>query len=94
MADSLAGQGDLKPADAEEVLAEFCDEVYRFWTDRLEPLEQRPRLLTGKDLIRELGLRPGPAFRELLNAVEEAALEGLVRNREEALALVKTMTRP
>lgn len=92
MADSLAGQGDLKPGDAEEILADFCDEVYRFLTERMEPLEQRPRLLTGEDLIEELGLTPGPEFRRLLTAVEEAVLEGLIRDREEALELVKTMT--
>ncbi len=89
MADSLAGQGALKPPDSEQVLAAFCDEVYRFLKERLEPLEQRPRLLTGADLIQTLHLQPGPAFRHLLTAVEEAALEGRVTTREEALALVR-----
>ncbi|MGQ9919907.1 MAG: CCA tRNA nucleotidyltransferase [Desulfobacca sp.] len=91
MADSLAGQGPLKPPDAEIVLAEFCDAVYLFLKDRLEPLEQQPRLLTGHDLIQHLHLEPGPAFRRLLAAVEEAALEGQITTREEALALVQQL---
>ncbi len=89
MADSLAGQGALKPDDAEAVLADFCDQVYFFLKERVEPLEQRPRLLTGEDLIRELHLEPGPEFRRLLTAVEEAALAGEISTREEALALVR-----
>ena len=76
MADSLAGQGVLKPPDAEEVLADFCDQVYVFLKEHLEPMEQRPRWLTGDDLIQEFHLTPGPEFRRLLTAVEEAALEG------------------
>ena len=91
MADSLAGQGPLKPANAEAVLADFCDAVHFFLTARLEPLEQRPRLLTGNDLIQRLHLKPGPEFRRLLAAVEEAALEGQVATREEALDLVRKL---
>jgi poly(A) polymerase len=93
MADSLAGQGSAKPSDAEEVLADFCDHVYLFLKERVEPLEQRPRLLTGDDLIRQLDLEPGPEFRRLLTAVEEAALEGQIGSKEEALDLVKTIIR-
>jgi poly(A) polymerase len=91
MADSLAGQGALKPDDAEAVLADFCDQVYFFLKERMEPMEQRPRLLTGDDLIRELQLKPGPEFRRLLMAVEDTALEGRIQSREGALELVKTM---
>ncbi len=91
MADSLAGAGPLKPPDSEAVLAEFCHVAYRFLTERLEPLEQRPRLLTGDDLIQTLHLSPGPDFRRLLTAVEEGALAGEVATREEALALVRSL---
>ncbi len=91
MADSLAGQGALKPPEAEAVLADFCDQVYFFLKERVEPLEQRPRWLTGDDLIQELGLKPGPEFRRLLTAVEEAALEGRIQSREEALVLVREL---
>lgn len=55
---------------------------------RLTEDERRPpRLLTGEDLI-GLGYLPGPRFREMLHAVLDAQLEGTVRSREEALALL------
>jgi len=47
-----------------------------------------PRLLTGDDLVR-LGYRPGPAFKAILEAVEEAQLEGTLRTYEDALELVR-----
>jgi len=90
MADSLAGQGPLKPADSEAVLADLADAAYQFLKERLEPQERHPKLLSGHDLIR-LGLPPGPRFRQLLTAVEEAQWEGLVQTREEALKMVRRL---
>jgi poly(A) polymerase len=62
--------------------------VKRFIADT--PAEQvRPeRVLTGEDLI-ELGYRPGPAFRAVLRAVEDAQLEGRAQDREQALAVAR-----
>jgi poly(A) polymerase len=49
-----------------------------------------PRLVNGADLI-AAGYRPGPRFGEVLRAVEDAQLEGRVRDREAALALAKSL---
>jgi len=51
--------------------------------------EIRPaRLLSGKDLIRD-GYMPGPLFKQILQAVEDAQLEGEIHTREDALHLVR-----
>ncbi len=47
-----------------------------------------PPLIRGDDLI-ALGLKPGPKFGEILEAVETRQLEGMLRDREEALAWVR-----
>ncbi|PYJ09392.1 MAG: phosphohydrolase [Verrucomicrobia bacterium] len=47
-----------------------------------------PPLVRGDDLI-ALGLRPGPRFGEILEAVETRQLEGALTSREEALEWVK-----
>ena len=52
-----------------------------------EPLIPPP-LVTGHDLI-ALGLKPGPRFKEILEAVESRQLEGALRDREEALTWLK-----
>jgi len=49
----------------------------------------RPRpLVTGEDLI-AMGLQPGPAFRDILEQVYDAQLEGRAAAKEEALALAR-----
>jgi len=54
------------------------------------PAEQiRPQpLITGDDLI-AAGYKPGPQFKELLTAVEDAQLDGSISTKEEALELVR-----
>jgi poly(A) polymerase len=64
------------------------DFVRRFLAET-PPEEVHPvRLLTGDDLI-ALGYRPGPQFKGILEAVEEAQLNGTISTREEALDLVR-----
>ena len=53
-----------------------------------EPLIPPP-LITGEDL-KALGLKPGPRFKEILDAVATRQLEGTLRTREEALEWVKS----
>jgi poly(A) polymerase len=48
-----------------------------------------PPLVSGDDLI-ALGLKPGPKFGEILEAVETRQLEGALRDREEAIEWVKS----
>ena len=47
-----------------------------------------PPLVRGDDLI-ALGLKPGPKFGEILDAVETRQLEGILKTREEAIEWVK-----
>jgi poly(A) polymerase len=65
--------------------------LYEFTHERLRtmPVEQiRPRpLINGDDLI-SAGLTPGPLFKQLLLAAEDAQLEGAIRTKEEAMKLV------
>jgi poly(A) polymerase len=76
-ADALAsGQSD------DQVV--YCEQLLKEWSPTdLNP----PPLLTGNDLI-EHGLKQGPLFKKLLDAVREAQLDGTVKSKAEALALV------
>ena len=47
-----------------------------------------PPLVRGDDLI-ALGMKPGPLFREILDAVETKQLEGEMSDRDEALTWIK-----
>jgi poly(A) polymerase len=76
--DCLASHGNM---DAYEFVRRFLRET--------PPEEVRPpRLLTGEDL-KAMGFRPGPVFKEILEAVEEGQLEGRLLGREDALDFVR-----
>ena len=44
--------------------------------------------LTGDDLI-QMGIKPGPVFKTVLQSIRSARLNGLVKTREDELTLVK-----
>ena len=76
-----------------DCLASHCDlGLYDFVAEKLRttpPDEIRPEpLMSGLDLI-ELGYSPGPRFKEILAAVEDAQLEGKLHTRDEAVAWVE-----
>jgi poly(A) polymerase len=72
--DCLASHGDLTNW-------EFCKKKLA----ELGPEEIRPkRLLTGDDLI-AMGYPPGPLFSKILTLLEDAQLEGSIKNRDEAV---------
>jgi poly(A) polymerase len=63
----------------------YCEYLLGEWTaEDLDP----PALITGHDLVRH-GLKPGPKFKELLDAVREAQLDGTIKTPKEALELVE-----
>jgi poly(A) polymerase len=75
--DCLASHGDLSTYDMAKRLLE-----------ETPPETVRPApLLRGDDLIAQ-GYPPGPIFKEILRAVEDAQLEGRVHNSAQALSLV------
>jgi poly(A) polymerase len=78
-ADCLASHGDLS--------------TYEFAQERLAtipPEKMRPSpLVSGADLI-AAGYVPGPRFKEILNAVEDAQLDGRLSSRDAALAFVES----
>jgi tRNA nucleotidyltransferase/poly(A) polymerase len=62
--------------------------VRRFIAETPAEAVRPQRLLTGEDL-KEMGFKPGPVFREILQVVEDAQLDGKIASKEAALALVK-----
>src|SRR5439155_18974745 len=78
--DCLASHGDLTNY-----------EMARKLLEETPPQEIKPApLLRGDDLI-ALGYRPGPLFKKILQAVEDAQLEGRIHDRDETLRLVEEL---
>jgi poly(A) polymerase len=64
--------------------------VQRFLLETPPEKVYPPKLITGDDL-KGLGLVPGPRFKEILLAVEEAQLEGRLQDRESALQYARSI---
>ena len=68
--------------------------LYEFAKERYETTPEeavKPQLLvTGADLI-AAGYKPGPRFKEILAAAEDAQLEGHITSKDEGLALVRAV---
>ncbi len=79
-ADALASSGESEAV-------EYCEKMLREMPEtELNP----PPLLTGHDLVR-IDLAPGPLFKQTLDAVREAQLDGSIRSKKDAIALVKRL---
>ena len=76
----LATEANLRP-----VL--FCDE---YLTRTPQAIIDPPPLMTG-DILKSLGLNPGPAFKSLLEAIRDAQLNGQISSTEQAIALAKDL---
>lgn len=74
----LTTDGDLGPVI-------FCESYLR-----KTPMEEinPPPLASGADLI-ALGLKPGPQFKELLEAVRDAQLNGEIQTHADAMAFIQ-----
>src|SRR5437867_2607759 len=75
--DCLSSHGDLTNYELAQTMLEETP------AQQIKPAP----LVTGDDLI-AAGFKPGPIFKEILHAVEDAQLEGKLRSREEALTMV------
>jgi putative nucleotidyltransferase with HDIG domain len=78
--DCLGSHGDL------QTYGLLVDKQKEFQNEPIIP----PPLLTGRDLI-AVGLKPGPRFGEILEAVQTAQLDGEVKDRAGALKLLQTL---
>ncbi len=75
--DCMASHGDLSTI-----------EWIEHYIENLPPEAIRPvPLISGNELI-EMGFEPGPVFKEILQSIEDAQLEGEIKTPEEARAVV------
>ena len=72
---------------------EAYDFVQRFLAETPPEQVRPPRLVTGDDL-KGMGIVPGPKFKEILLAVEEAQLDGQLTDRDSALQFARSISNP
>ncbi|MDW8067133.1 MAG: HD domain-containing protein [Aquificaceae bacterium] len=69
-------------------LLETIHDLVSYRRDKLSKLSVKP-LLDGEEIMRMLGIGPGPLVGKIKKALEDAQLEGKVSTKEEAVEFVK-----
>jgi tRNA nucleotidyltransferase/poly(A) polymerase len=84
--DELLGycEAVARVVDGSTAEIDFCREKLALPPELLNP----PPLITGDDL-KQLGIPPGPAYRELLDAIRDAQLQSEIDSRSDALERIK-----
>lgn len=74
------------PGKNPKYLKDLLEKIVSFYE---ESKKERPKpLITGYDLI-DLGLKPGPIFKKILQDVEEKRAEKIINTKEEAIEYIK-----
>ena len=87
MADSIASQGPLRPAEMEGNLVDLFARVDQVYRESIKPVLSGPPLLTGHDL-EKIGLEPGPIYGRILEGIEQARVAGEIDDRQQAVLWV------
>ncbi|MGC2064423.1 MAG: HD domain-containing protein [Thermodesulfovibrionales bacterium] len=92
MADVMSSQGPESGQGYRDNFVRWCGQMVSDYYASVKKILDRPRLISGHDLI-ELGMKPGPEIGCILHQVSEAQDTGEVANRDEALALAGKLIR-
>jgi poly(A) polymerase len=85
LADKEASRGILS-IQIDEVVEDHCLKILDFYREK--DIVHPPPLITGHDVM-ALGYLPGPRIGQILNYIRQKQVEGEIKNREEALKMLR-----
>ncbi len=88
-ADATATGKDPGYIGARTDIEEIIRRIWTYYTEVYLCNRKEP-LLNGDDVMKALGIKPGPEVGRLLIRIEEARAEGLISNRNEALEFINS----
>ncbi len=77
------------PTAEDDAFEAFVTELIRYYYGTYGPALSAAPLLSGRDLMRQFDLAPGPVIGELLGQIEEERLAGSLTTREDALEFAR-----
>jgi poly(A) polymerase len=89
IADTMAKQNNL--SQKSKAFMSFLKKMIFEYFYNYQPLRDEPPLITGRDLIHVFGLTPSPFFKRILDLVDDAKLTKTIKNRSEALELIRNV---
>jgi poly(A) polymerase/tRNA nucleotidyltransferase (CCA-adding enzyme) len=89
LADTLATRKDEGLPEAWDHQAEMVAQLLEAWFEHRDTMISPPLLLSGNDLMRLLGVSPGPQIGDLLHHLREEQAAGEIQTRQEAISRVQ-----
>jgi poly(A) polymerase len=89
LADTRGTYGVTLQQEIWQAELETCRSLLEAYWERTEEVVAPPRLLSGDDLIKLFGLKPGKEIGRILGSVREAQAAGEIGSREEALVFTR-----
>jgi hypothetical protein len=89
LADQQATDRPAQRDTGRQALDRIVEQLLEAYYEQQERVIDPQPLLTGRDLIATLGLRPGPLIGQLLKRLKEAQAAGQVTDRGSALAFIE-----
>jgi tRNA nucleotidyltransferase/poly(A) polymerase len=83
--------GSPPPQDEWSQHVAVCAQLLEAWFEKRQSHVAPTALLTGDDLIAELGMKPGPQIGQVLEAIREAQVAGEITDRESALRFARQL---
>lgn len=90
LADTLATYGAEIPPARWQAELDVCRMLLQAWWEKGEEIVNPPRLISGDDLMAQLGLPSGPQIGILLEAIREAQATGEITTRQQALDFARS----
>ena len=83
-ADRLCARGIAVNDEMVRKNLENLDELLNFYKKIKPKMESLPKLLDGKEIMELLRIKPSPILGKIIEALNEAQLEGMIKTKEEA----------
>ncbi|MCC7118527.1 MAG: HD domain-containing protein [Anaerolineales bacterium] len=89
LADVRGTYGATLTPETWQAYLQIANQLLESYWERPQEIIAPPRLLDGRELMRELNLTAGPLIGELLEMIRENQAIGKIQNKEQALALAR-----
>lgn len=89
LADLRATRGNNLTQETWRAALDVCRIFLENFFEHPEEVISPPRLVDGNELMKELGLKPGPRVGDVLEAIREGQATGKVSTREDAIAYAR-----
>lgn len=90
-ADRLSARGEAVSDDMVNENLKNLQNLLDYFFNVKDKMQALPKILDGKEIMEILKITPGPKLGEVIEALKEAQIEGIIQSREDAVKFIKDL---